>query len=134
MRIGLHICRSQDPSWQANVGYGPIAEAVFQGIDVPFFFLEYDNERSGGFEPLAAVPKDRSVVLGLVASKMPEVESADYLKRRVEEASKFVDLDRLALSPQCGFATSADVRGAMTQEIEAAKLKRIVDVSREIWG
>jgi 5-methyltetrahydropteroyltriglutamate--homocysteine methyltransferase len=134
MRVGLHICRSQDPNWQANVSYGPIAEAVFQGVKVPFFFLEYDNERAGGFEPLAAMPKDRSVVLGLVASKAPEVETADYLKRRVEEASKFVDLDRLALSPQCGFATSANVRGAMTQEIEAAKLKRIADVAREIWG
>ncbi len=134
MRVGLHICRSQDPSWQANVSYAPIAEAVFQGTRAPFFFLEYDNERAGGFEPLAAVPKDRSVVLGLVASKVPEVESADYLKRRIDEASKFIDLDRLALSPQCGFATSWDVGGAMTQEIEAAKLKRVVDVSREVWG
>ena len=134
MRVGLHICRSQDPSWQANVSYGPIAEAVFQGIEVPFFFLEYDNERAGGFEPLASVPKDRCVVLGLVASKQPEIETADYLKRRIDEASKFIDLDRLALSPQCGFATSWDVGGAMTEAIEAAKLKRVVDVATEVWG
>ena len=134
MRVGLHICRSQDPSWQANVSYGPISEAVFQGIDAPFFLLEYDNDRAGGFEPLAAVPKDRSVVLGLVSSALPELETADYLKRRIEEASKFIDLDRLALSPQCGFATNAEAGGAMTQEIEAAKLKRVVDVSREVWG
>ncbi len=134
MRVGLHICRSQDPSWQANVGYDPIAEAVFQGIEVPFFFLEYDTERSGGFEPLALVPKDRSIVLGLVAPKIPEMETADYLKRRIDEAARFIDLDRLALSPQCGFATNAEVGGAMTEAIEAAKLKLVVDVSREVWG
>jgi 5-methyltetrahydropteroyltriglutamate--homocysteine methyltransferase len=134
MRVGLHICRSQDPSWQANVGYDPIAEIVFGTMKVPFFFLEYDDERSGTFEPLKFVPKDKSIVLGLVAPKVPTIETADYLKRRIEQASKYVDLDRLALSPQCGFATNADVGGAMTEEIEAAKLKLVVDVSRQVWG
>ena len=134
MRVGLHICRSQDPSWQANVGYDPIAETVFGTMKVPFFFLEYDDERSGTFEPLKFVPRDKCVVLGLVAPKVPAIETADYLKRRIEEASKYVDIDRLALSPQCGFATNADVGGVMTEEIEAAKLKLVVDVSRQVWG
>jgi 5-methyltetrahydropteroyltriglutamate--homocysteine methyltransferase len=134
MRVGLHICRSQDPSWQANVSYAPIAEAVFGGLNVPFFFLEYDTERSGGFEPLAYVPTDRSVVLGLVAPKQPEIETSDWLKGRIAEASRYIDLDRLALSPQCGFATNADVGGAMTEEIEAAKLRLVVDVARDVWG
>src|SRR5262245_43639957 len=107
MTVGIHICRSQDPNWQANVGYDPIAEPLFNDMKVGTYFLEYDNARAGGFEPLKALPKSKVVVLGLVASKVSELEGADLLKRRIEEASRHVPLAQLALSPQCGFSTSA---------------------------
>jgi 5-methyltetrahydropteroyltriglutamate--homocysteine methyltransferase len=134
MNVGIHICRSQDPSWQADVGYDPIAEPIFNALRVKFYFLEYDNARAGGFAPLRSCPKDKLVVLGLVASKQPELESADYLKRRIEEASRHLDLAQLALSPQCGFSTSATEPAAVSEELELAKLGRIVAVAREVWG
>jgi 5-methyltetrahydropteroyltriglutamate--homocysteine methyltransferase len=134
MSIGIHVCRSQDPSWQADVGYDPIAEPLFNALKIKFYFLEYDNARAGSFAPLAAVPKDKIVVLGLVASKVPELESADFLKRRIEEASRYLALEQLALGPQCGFSTSATEQVGGTQEMEAAKLARIVEVAREVWG
>jgi 5-methyltetrahydropteroyltriglutamate--homocysteine methyltransferase len=134
MSVGIHICRSQDPSWQADVGYDPIAEPLFNALKVKFYFLEYDNARSGTFAPLRALPKDKMVVLGLVASKQAELESADFLKRRIEEASHYVDLTQLALSPQCGFSTSATEPSAVSEELEMAKLARIVEVAREVWG
>jgi 5-methyltetrahydropteroyltriglutamate--homocysteine methyltransferase len=134
MSIGIHICRSQDPSWQADVGYDPIAEPLFNALKVRFYFLEYDNARAGSFAPLAMVPKDKVVVLGLVASKVPQVETADFLKRRIEEASRHIDLDQLALSPQCGFSTSASEHVGVTEEMEKAKLARIVEVARDVWG
>ncbi len=134
MTIGIHICRSQDPSWQADTGYDPIAEPMFNDMKIGLYWLEYDNSRSGGFAPLSTVPKGKRVVLGLVSSKLPEIESADLLKRRIEEASTQIDLDQLALSPQCGFSTSATDKGAMTETIEQAKLKRVADVARDVWG
>jgi len=134
MHVGMHVCRSQDPSWQADVGYEAIAEPVFNELKLKFYFLEYDNARAGGFAPLALVPKDKTVVLGLVASKVPQLESADFLKRRIEEASRHIDLDQLALSPQCGFSTSASEHVGVTEEMEKAKLARIVEVAREVWG
>ena len=134
MTVGIHICRSQDPSWQANVGYDPIADAVFNDMKVNIYFLEYDNARAGGFEPLRAVPPGKTVVLGLVASKVDELESADALKRRIEEASRYVKLEQLALSPQCGFATSAAEHIGVTPEMQRAKLARIVEVAGEVWG
>jgi 5-methyltetrahydropteroyltriglutamate--homocysteine methyltransferase len=134
MTIGVHICRSQDPSWQANVGYDPIAEPLFNDMKVGSYFLEYDNARAGGFEPLRAVPPGKIVVLGLVASKVPELENADLLKRRIEEASRYVKLEQLALSPQCGFSTSASEHIGISEEMERAKLARIVQVAREVWG
>jgi 5-methyltetrahydropteroyltriglutamate--homocysteine methyltransferase len=134
MTVGIHICRSQDPSWQANVGYDPIAEPLFNDMKVGIYFLEYDNARAGGFEPLRALPRDKFVVLGLIATKMPELEAADQIKRRIEEASRFVSLEQLALSPQCGFSTSASEHVAVNEEIERAKLARIVDVSHDVWG
>jgi 5-methyltetrahydropteroyltriglutamate--homocysteine methyltransferase len=133
MHVGIHICRSQDPSWQADVGYDPIAEPIFNALKVKFYFLEYDNARSGGFAPLRALPKDKIVVLGLVASKQAELESADFLKRRIEEASRHVDLDRLALSPQCGFASSEE-GNPIPSAAQEAKLQLVVEVAREIWG
>jgi methionine synthase II (cobalamin-independent) len=134
MTIGVHICRSQDPTWQANVGYDPIAEPLFNDMKVGIYFLEYDNARSGGFEPLRAVPPDKFIVLGLVASKVSELESADLLKRRIEEASRYVKLEQLALSPQCGFSTSASEHIGVSEEMERAKLARIVEVAYEVWG
>ena len=123
MTVGIHICRSQDPSWQANVGYDPIAEPLFNDMKVGIYFLEYDNARSGGFEPLRSVPPGKVVVLGLVASKVAELEAADELKRRIEEASRYVRLEQLALSPQCGFSTSA-VRARRRQRRDGARQAR----------
>ena len=134
MTVGVHICRSQDPSWQADVGYEPIAEPLFNNMKVGIYFLEYDNARSGGFEPLRAVPPGKFVVLGLVASKVPELETADALKRRIEEASRHIKLEQLALSPQCGFSTSASEHIGVSEEMERAKLARIVEVARTVWG
>jgi 5-methyltetrahydropteroyltriglutamate--homocysteine methyltransferase len=134
MTIGIHICRSQDPSWQADVGYDPIAEPLFNDIKIGIYFLEYDNPRAGTFEPLRSVPKGKFVVLGLVASKVAEPESADLLKRRLEEASRYISLEQLALSPQCGFSTSASEHLGMSEAQEKAKLTRIVEVAREVWG
>jgi 5-methyltetrahydropteroyltriglutamate--homocysteine methyltransferase len=133
MTVGIHICRSQDPSWQANVGYDPIAEPMFNDLKIGIYFLEYDNARAGGFEPLQFLPAGKVVVLGLVASKVPELESADLLKRRIEEASRYVKLDQLALSPQCGFSTSAAEHVGVNEAMERAKLARIVEVAREVW-
>jgi len=134
MTVGIHICRSQDPSWQADVGYDPIAEPLFNDIKIGIYFLEYDNPRAGTFVPLRSVPKGKFVVLGLVASKVPELESAELLKRRIEAASRYIGIEQLALSPQCGFSTSASEHVGVTEPIEKAKLARIVEVSRKVWG
>jgi 5-methyltetrahydropteroyltriglutamate--homocysteine methyltransferase len=134
LTVGIHICRSQDPSWQADVGYDPIAQPLFNDMQVKIYFLEYDNPRAGSFEPLRLVPPGKFVVLGLVASKVPQLESADGLKRRIETASRYVSLDRLALSPQCGFSTSAAEHIGVSEEMQRTKLARIVEVAREVWG
>jgi 5-methyltetrahydropteroyltriglutamate--homocysteine methyltransferase len=134
LTVGIHICRSQDPSWQADVGYDPIAEPLFNDMQVKIYFLEYDDPRSGSFEPLRLVPPGKFVVLGLVASKVPQLEAADSIRRRIEEASRYVPLDRLALSPQCGFSTSAAEHVGVGEEMERTKLARIVEVAREVWG
>jgi len=134
MTVGIHVCRSQDPSWQADVGYDPIAEPLFNEMKVDTYFLEYDNARAGTFEPLRAVPPGKVVVLGLVASKVAEIESADLLKRRIEEASHYIKLEQLGLSPQCGFSTSAAEHVTVTEAVEKAKLARVVEVARQVWG
>jgi 5-methyltetrahydropteroyltriglutamate--homocysteine methyltransferase len=134
MTIGIHVCRSQDPSWQADVGYDPIAESLFNAMKIDTYFLEYDNARAGSFAPLRAVPDGKFVVLGLLASKVPELETADLLKRRIEEASRYIKLEQLGLSPQCGFATSAAEHVTVTEDIERAKLARVVEVARQVWG
>jgi methionine synthase II (cobalamin-independent) len=134
MMIGIHVCRSQDPSWQADVGYDPIAEPLFNEMKVDTYFLEYDNARAGTFEPLRSVPAGKLVVLGLVASKVAEVESIDLLKRRIEEASRYIKLEQLGLSPQCGFSTSAAEHVVVNEEIERAKLARVVEVAHRVWG
>ena len=134
MQVGVHICRSQDPNWQANIGYDPIAEPLFNDLKVGFYFLEYDNERAGSFEPLKYVPKDKKIILGIVATKRPELETADYIKRRIEEATQYIDLDQLSLSPQCGFSTSAGQPDAVSIDLQKAKLAQITAVAKEIWG
>jgi 5-methyltetrahydropteroyltriglutamate--homocysteine methyltransferase len=133
MTIAIHVCRSQDPSWQADVGYDPIAEPLFNEMKVDSFFLEYDNARSGTFAPLRSVPAGKLVVLGLVASRIPDLESADFLERRIEEASRCIPLEQLGLSPQCGFATNASGH-VVTEEMQKAKLARVVEVARRVWG
>jgi len=132
--IGLHFCRGNNrSSWMSRGGYEPIAERLFGELDVDRFLLEYDTERAGGFEPLRFVPPGRTVVLGLVSSKTPRLESPDDLRRRVDEASRHVALEDLALSPQCGFASTA--RGnLLTVDEERRKLELVVETARSIWG
>ena len=117
----------------ASGGYDFVAEALFNELDVDGFFLEYDDERSGGFEPLRFVPPGKQVVLGLVTTKRPELESKDELKRRIDEAAKYVPLDQLCLSGQCGFA-STEQGNALTADDQKAKLELIVSVADEVWG
>jgi len=131
--FGLHLCRGNNQSkFYAAGDYGPITK-VFRNTKFQRFLLEYDDERSGGFEPLRQVPADRTVVLGLVSSKKPELESKDELKKRIEAASAFVELERLALSPQCGFASTME-GNAVTLADQEAKLRLVAETAREVWG
>jgi 5-methyltetrahydropteroyltriglutamate--homocysteine methyltransferase len=128
------MCRGNfRSSWAASGGYDFVAEALFSELAVDGFFLEYDDERSGGFAPLRFVPQDKLVVLGLVTTKRPELESKDDLKRRIDEAAKFVPLDQLCLSPQCGFSSSVE-GNSLTQAEQRAKLELVVNVAAEVWG
>jgi 5-methyltetrahydropteroyltriglutamate--homocysteine methyltransferase len=134
MRVTTHMCRGNyRSSWAAEGGYDFVAEALFGELNVDGFFCEFDDERSGGFEPLRFVPPGKRVVLGLVTSKRPELESKDLLKRRVEEASKYVPLEQLCLSPQCGFSSTVE-GNALSYEEEVAKLRLIVETAEEVWG
>ena len=134
MTVCTHMCRGNfRSSWVASGGYDHVAEALFGQLQVDGFFLEYDDARSGGFEPLRFVPKGKMVVLGLVSTKKPALEKKDDLKRRIDEASKFVPLDQLCLSGQCGFSSTVD-GNALTVDEEIAKLRLIVETAREVWG
>jgi 5-methyltetrahydropteroyltriglutamate--homocysteine methyltransferase len=134
LTVTTHMCRGNfRSSWVAEGGYDFVAEALFGELGVDGFFLEYDDPRSGGFEPLRFVPKGKMVVLGLVTTKRGELESKDELKRRIEEASRFVDLDQLCLSPQCGFSSTVE-GNLLTYEQEVAKLRLIVETAQEVWG
>lgn len=131
--FGIHLCRGNNQSkYYASGGYDPIS-SVFSRTKFNRFLLEYDDERSGGFEPLKNVPEDRTVVLGLITSKKPELEPKDELKKRIEEASKYVPMERLALSSQCGFA-STEEGNLLTAEEQAAKLGLVAATAREVWG
>jgi len=133
MTFGLHICRGNAQSmFYASGGYEPIAR-IFERTRFQRFLLEYDDERSGGFEPLRHVPEDRVVVLGLVTTKKPELEADEHLKRSIEQASRYVPLDRLALSPQCGFA-SAWQGNRLSESDQRSKLELVVRVARSVWG
>jgi len=128
------MCRGNfRSSWAAEGGYEFVAEALFNDLQVDGFFLEYDDARSGGFEPLRFVPAGKMVVLGLVTTKRGELEAKDDLKRRVDEASRYVPLDQLCLSPQCGFSSTVE-GNLVTQDQQAAKLRLIVETAEEIWG
>ena len=134
MTVTVHTCRGNLQSmWMAEGGYERVASIVFDQPDVDGYFLEYDSDRAGGFEPLQYIPKDKRVVLGLVSSKKPEIESKDVLKRRIDEAAKFFPLEQLCLSPQCGFA-STHHGNRVTEDVEREKLALIVEVATEVWG
>jgi 5-methyltetrahydropteroyltriglutamate--homocysteine methyltransferase len=134
LSVTIHTCRGNFKSaWMASGGYDPVAEAVFGRLDVDGFFLEYDTERAGGFEPLRFVPPGKKVVLGLVTSKTPQLESKEALKRRIDEAARYVPLEDLCLSPQCGFS-STHHGNALTEEDQWRKLELIVAVAREVWA
>lgn len=134
LTVTTHMCRGNfRSSWVAEGGYDFVAEALFGQLDVDGFFLEYDDARSGGVEPLRFVPPGKFVVLGLVTTKRPALESKDDLKRRIDEASKYVPLEQLCLSPQCGFSSTVDGNN-LTQDEEIAKLQLIVETAREVWG
>jgi 5-methyltetrahydropteroyltriglutamate--homocysteine methyltransferase len=134
MTISMHLCRGNfRSSFVASGGYEPVAEILFNTIKVHGYFMEYDTERAGGFEPLRFVPKGKTVVLGLVTTKSGQLESRDTLMRRIEEAAKFVDIDQLCLSPQCGFA-STEEGNLLAEEEQWAKLRMIVGLAEEVWG
>jgi methionine synthase II (cobalamin-independent) len=134
MTITTHLCRGNfQSSWAASGGYDFVAEALFSELAVDGFFLEYDDERSGGFEPLRFVPEGKLVVLGLVTTKSGELEDPDALKRRIDQASRYVPLDQLCLSPQCGFSSTVE-GNTLTQAEQVAKLELVVKVAAEVWG
>jgi 5-methyltetrahydropteroyltriglutamate--homocysteine methyltransferase len=134
MSITTHMCRGNfRSSWAASGSYDFVAEALFNELEVDGFFMEWDDERSGGFEPLRLVPKGKQVVLGLVTTKHGDLEDKDTLKRRIEEASHYVDLDQLCLSPQCGFSSTFEGNDLSVDQ-EIAKLRLIVEVAEEVWG
>ena len=132
--IGMHLCRgNRGGQWHAEGSYEAVAEKLFNRLAINFFFLEYDSPRAGDFAPLRFVPKDKSIVLGLVSTKMNFLEDKSELKRRIDEASCHVPLERLAVSPQCGFA-STEVGNPLTPEMQEAKLRLVVEFAQETWG
>jgi 5-methyltetrahydropteroyltriglutamate--homocysteine methyltransferase len=134
MVITTHVCRGNFRStWIASGGYEPVAENLLAKCNYDGYFLEYDSERAGGFEPLRFLPKgEKQVVLGLITSKSGTLEKKDNVRRRIDEATKFVDLDQFCLSPQCGFA-STEEGNVLTEDAEWAKLREIVEISHEVW-
>jgi 5-methyltetrahydropteroyltriglutamate--homocysteine methyltransferase len=134
MRAGLHLCRGNSAgAWVAEGGYEPVAEVLFTQINADFYFLEYDSRRAGDFAPLRFLPKNKIAVIGVMTTKNGTLESKDAIKQRIEDAEKYVALDQLCLSPQCGFSPSVEGK-AMTEDEQWAKLARVVEVAREVWG
>jgi 5-methyltetrahydropteroyltriglutamate--homocysteine methyltransferase len=134
MTITMHMCRGNYKStYMGAGGYEAVQEILFNKINVHGFFMEYDDARAGGFEPLRLLPKDKTVALGLVTSKSGKLESKDELKRRIDEAAKFAPLEQLCLSPQCGFA-STEEGNVLAEEEQWAKLRMIVELADEVWG
>ena len=134
LHIGLHLCRgNRGGHWHAEGSYEEVAERLFNALDIPFYFLEYDTPRAGSFTPLRFVPEHKAVVLGLVSTKVTELEDKLSLRRRFDDAAKFVTLDRLAVSPQCGFA-SVDTGNPVTVEAQKRKLELVCDLARDVWS
>lgn len=134
LTIGVHMCRgNRQGHWQAEGGYDLVAERMFNELAIDHFFMEYDSPRAGDFSALRFVPKGKRVVLGLVSTKLPHLESMDALKKRIDEAARYVDLERLAVSPQCGFASDV-VGNPLTLEQQKAKLARVVELAHQVWG
>jgi 5-methyltetrahydropteroyltriglutamate--homocysteine methyltransferase len=132
--VGHHICRGNNRSaWASTGGYENVAEKLFTRMNVDRFLLEYDTERAGGFEPLRFVPRDKMVVLGLISSKEPKLETVDELRRRIDEAAKYVPIENLAISPQCGFASTAP-GNLLTWDEMRRKLELVAEVARKVWG
>jgi len=135
MTVGLHLCRGNlKGAWMAEGGYDPIADVLFNQVNVDGYFLEYDTDRAGDFKPLRFVPKGKIVILGLVSTKAAAMESKDELVRRIEAAAKYCPIDQLGLSPQCGFSSGAGGGQVMTDDATTRKLALIVEVAREVWG
>ena len=134
MTVGVHMCRGNAMGkWIAAGGYERIAEKAFNRLEVDAFFLEYDSERAGGFEPLRFMPKGKRVVLGLVSTKIPALEDKDVLRKKITAAAKYIPIEDLSISPQCGFA-SHEKGSALCFAEQEAKLKRVVDIAHEVWG
>ena len=132
--ISTHVCRGNFRStFIASGGYEPIADLLFNKVNVDAYFLEWDSDRAGGFEPLRFLPKHKTVVLGLITSKTGTIENKDFIKRRIDEATKYVSLDQLCLSPQCGFA-STEEGNILAEDEQWAKLRMIVEIADEVWG
>ena len=134
MRIGMHLCRgNRGGQWHSEGSYDDVAERLFNALNIQFYFLEYDTPRAGTFTPLRLVPPHKTVVLGIVSTKTPEMENKDTLKKRIEEAAHQLDLNCLAVSPQCGFA-SIDTGNPITPEVQEKKLRLVVELAHDIWG
>jgi 5-methyltetrahydropteroyltriglutamate--homocysteine methyltransferase len=134
MLLAMHLCRGNfRSSWIAQGGYEPVADLLFNTIGIDVYFMEYDTERAGGFAPLRFLPRDKMVVLGLITSKTGVLEDKDVLKRRIDEAAQYVPVEQLALSPQCGFA-STEEGNMLTYDEQRAKLALMVEVADEVWG
>jgi len=132
--LGMHMCRGNNRGkWMGSGGYEYVSEVVLRNVDIPNYFMEYDTDRAGDFQPLRHVPKGKHVILGLVSTKTPVIESKDVIKRRIDEASKFLSLDQLCLSPQCGFASNF-MGNPVTVEDEKRKLSLVVETASEVWG
>jgi 5-methyltetrahydropteroyltriglutamate--homocysteine methyltransferase len=135
MGIGIHLCRGNlKGMWMAEGGYEPIAERLFNGLEVDAYFLEYDTPRAGDFTPLRLVPPGRRVVLGLVSTKTPELESTDALRRRIDEAARYVPVERLGISPQCGFASAGGAGQVLTEDDVRRKVALLQEVAAAVWG
>jgi 5-methyltetrahydropteroyltriglutamate--homocysteine methyltransferase len=134
MAVTMHMCRGNFRStFIASGGYEPVAELLFNTINIDGYFMEWDTDRAGGFEPLRFLPKGKAVVLGLVTTKTGTLEKKDDIRRRIDEAAKYCDIDQLCLSPQCGFA-STEEGNVLAEEEQWAKLKMIVEIAEEVWG
>ncbi|HEV7714289.1 MAG TPA: hypothetical protein VGO53_01755, partial [Steroidobacteraceae bacterium] len=134
MTLAMHLCRGNFKStWAAQGGYEPVAEALLSEMDVDAYFLEYDDDRSGDFKPLRFLPKGKVVVLGLITTKLGQLENKDDVKRRIDEAARYVPLEQLALSPQCGFSSTIHGNDIAVEQ-QAAKLRLVTEIAREVWG